>query len=63
MFPARELGAAAQQVLTRLGKELAHYPDPRGVPALRSVAAERFERNHGLRPALEDVVITNGAMQ
>jgi len=63
VFPARELGAAAQQVLTRLGKELAHYPDPRGVPALRSVAAERFERNHGLRPALEDVVITNGAMQ
>jgi aspartate/methionine/tyrosine aminotransferase len=28
-----------------------------------AVAAERFERNQGIRPALEDIVITNGAMQ
>src|SRR5205085_5080079 len=54
---------AARQVLLREGPELAHYPDPLGLPALRAVAAERFERNHGLRPRLEDIVITNGAMQ
>ena len=63
VFPAADLAAAAQRVLSRLGTELAHYPDPRGLPALRSIAAERFERNHNIRPAIEDVVITNGAMQ
>jgi 2-aminoadipate transaminase len=63
VFPNRELGEAAQRVLTRSGTELAHYPDPLGLPELRAVAAERFERNHGLRPPLSDIVITNGAMQ
>src|SRR6185503_7442268 len=63
VFPAQELGAAAQRVLSRVGTELAHYPDPLGLPELRAVAAERFERNQGVRPALEDIVITNGAMQ
>src|SRR6266852_555333 len=63
VFPAQELGEAAQRVLGRLGKELAHYPDPQGLPELRTVAVERFERNHGIRPAIADVVITNGAMQ
>src|SRR6266567_6089650 len=63
VFPAEELGAAAQRVLSRLGKELAHYPDPQGLPELRAVAVERFERNHGVRVSIDDVVITNGAMQ
>ncbi len=63
VFPSRELGEAARRVLSRHGHELAHYPDPHGLPALRAVAIERFERNHGLRPPVDDVVITNGAMQ
>jgi 2-aminoadipate transaminase len=63
VFPACELGDIAQHVLAREGKELAHYPDPLGLPALRAVAAERFEHNHGVRPRIEDIVITNGAMQ
>ncbi len=63
VFPSRELAEAAQRVILREGAELAHYPDPLGLPALRQIAAERFERNHGLKPPLEDIVITNGAMQ
>ena len=63
VFPARELGDAAQRVISQQGKELAHYPDPLGMPELRAVAVERFEHNHGIRPRIEDVVITNGAMQ
>src|SRR5216683_83568 len=63
VFPAKELGEAAQRILSRVGTELAHYPDPMGLPELRAVAVERFERNHGVRPPLEHVVITNGAMQ
>lgn len=63
VFPAKDLGEAARRVIEREGEELAHYPDQLGLPELRAVAAERFERNHGLRPGIEDIVITNGAMQ
>jgi len=63
VFPSAALGEAAKRVITRLGPELAHYPEQQGLPELRAIAAERFERNHGMRPAIEDIVITNGAMQ
>jgi 2-aminoadipate transaminase len=63
VFPARELGEAAQRALLRDGKELAHYPDHSGLPALRAVAIERFERNQGMRVPLEDVIVTTGATQ
>jgi 2-aminoadipate transaminase len=63
VFPSWELAEAAERVIQREGPELAHYPEQLGVPALRRVAAQRFERNHGVRPPLEDIAITNGAMQ
>jgi 2-aminoadipate transaminase len=63
VFPSQDLGEAARRVLTRLGAELAHYPEARGLPELRGVAQQRFERNHHHRPPLEEIVITNGAMQ
>src|SRR5690242_14796261 len=63
VFPSVELGEAARRAITRLGTELARYPDARGLPELRSVAQQRFERNHQVRPRIEDIVITNGAMQ
>jgi 2-aminoadipate transaminase len=63
VFPAEALGAAAQRVIARSGRELAHYPDQRGEPELRAIAVERMARVHGLRPSIDDVVITNGSMQ
>ncbi len=63
VFPAEALGAAAQRVIARCGRELAHYPDPRGEPELRAIAVERMAKVHGLRPPIDDVVITNGSMQ
>jgi 2-aminoadipate transaminase len=63
VFPDQDLGEAARRAIGRLGKELAHYPEQRGMPELRTIALDRFERNHGVRPALEEVVITNGATQ
>lgn len=63
VFPARELAAAAQRVLSRSGTDLARYPDPKGLPALRELVQARFERSHGMRPALDNIIITNGAMQ
>jgi 2-aminoadipate transaminase len=63
VFPSEDLGEAARRALSRMGTELAHYPEQRGLPELRGVAQQRFERNHHVRPALENIVITNGAMQ
>ena len=63
VFPARDLSESARRVISRLGQDLARYPEQRGVPELRAIAQERFERNHKMRPPLDDVVITNGAMQ
>ena len=63
VFPSRDLGEAARRVLTRVGTELAHYPEARGLPELRGVAQQRFEHNHHIRPPIEEIVITNGAMQ
>jgi 2-aminoadipate transaminase len=63
VFPSHDLGEAARRALSRMGRMLAQYPDQRGLPELREVAQARFERNHHVKPALEDIVITNGAMQ
>ncbi|HEY2593506.1 MAG TPA: PLP-dependent aminotransferase family protein [Chloroflexota bacterium] len=63
VFPSKDLGEAAKRVLTRVGTELAHYPEARGLPELRGVAQQRFERNHHVRPPLDEIIITNGAMQ
>jgi 2-aminoadipate transaminase len=63
VFPSEDLGEAARRVLARSGHELAHYPEPRGLPELRAVAQQRFERNHRMRPPLDDIYITSGANQ
>jgi 2-aminoadipate transaminase len=63
VFPSEALAEAAQRALRRLGRGLAQYPEPRGLAELRAVAQERFERNHHMKPDLDDIVITNGAMQ
>ncbi|MBV9174736.1 MAG: PLP-dependent aminotransferase family protein [Chloroflexi bacterium] len=63
VFPSRDLAAAAQRVIERSGTELAHYPDQRGLPALRELLQARFEHSHGVRPPVDHIVMTNGAMQ
>jgi DNA-binding transcriptional MocR family regulator len=63
VFPSVDIGEAARRVLARRGHELAQYPEPHGLPELRAIAQERFERNHRIRPPLEDIVITSGANQ
>jgi 2-aminoadipate transaminase len=63
VFPSHDLGEAARRALSRMGTILAQYPEQRGLPELRGVAQARFERNHHVRPELENIVITNGAMQ
>ena len=63
VFPSRDLAEAARRVIARRGHELAHYPEPKGMPELRAMAQTRFERNHDVRPPLDDIVVTSGANQ
>ncbi|HEU0166913.1 MAG TPA: PLP-dependent aminotransferase family protein [Chloroflexota bacterium] len=63
VFPAEALAEAAARIIPKMGKRLAVYPDGKGLPQLRELAAERFERAHGLKPPIDDIVITNGSMQ
>ena len=62
-FPAAELAAAAARVLPSSAEVLVRYPDPRGWPALRAVAAERLRRSFGLEVPPEQILLTNGSMQ
>ncbi|MGI8913060.1 MAG: PLP-dependent aminotransferase family protein [Chloroflexota bacterium] len=62
-FPSQALAEAAMRILPQAGEVLVKYPDPRGWPALREIAAERFQKNHGIGVPLEQVVLTNGSTQ
>lgn len=62
-FPAQELADAAQRILPQAGEVLVKYPDPRGWPALREIAIERFKKSHGVAVPMDQVVLTNGSMQ
>jgi 2-aminoadipate transaminase len=62
-FPGKELAAAAARVLPQIGSMLARYPDPRGYVPLREIAQQRFARNHGMAPPIEEIVLTAGSMQ
>jgi 2-aminoadipate transaminase len=62
-FPSAALAEAAQRVIMREGQSLVRYPDPRGYPPLREIAAQRFRRNHALEIPADDVTLTTGSMQ
>jgi len=63
VFPADALAEAAARIIPKMGRQLARYPEAKGLPQLREIAVERFFRAHGVKPAIEDIVITNGSMQ
>jgi 2-aminoadipate transaminase len=62
-FPAQALAEAAMRVVPQAGDVLVKYPDPRGWPALREIAVERFRKSHGVTVPLDQVVLMNGSMQ
>ena len=62
-FPSAALAEAAQRAILREGPSMSSYPEARGYMPLREIAAERFERNHGLHIPTAEVITTNGSMQ
>src|SRR5262245_10389616 len=62
-FPSQALAEATARVLARQGQTLAVYPDQRGYPALREIAAERFQKNNGAPLPIENIALSTGSMQ
>ena len=51
VFPSQDLGEAARRALTRMGTELAHYPEARGLPELRARRAAALRAQPPRPPA------------
>jgi len=62
-FPSQALAEAAIRVLERQGEALVTYPDPKGHPPLREIAAERFKKNNGIDLPVDNIALTTGSMQ
>jgi 2-aminoadipate transaminase len=62
-FPHEALAEAAARVIPRLGETLVLYPDQRGYPPLRQLAAERFRNSNGSDLPLDNITLTTGSMQ
>jgi GntR family transcriptional regulator / MocR family aminotransferase len=59
-FPRRAWQAAARKALAAVPDRLLGYPDPRGLPALRTAVADYLARARGVAARPEDVVICAG---
>lgn len=59
-FPRREWQAAARKALGSAPDHLLGYPDPRGMPELRTAVASYLARARGVRASPERVVICGG---
>ncbi|WP_217169685.1 PLP-dependent aminotransferase family protein [Streptomyces sp. AC512_CC834] len=63
LFPRAAWAAAQRSVLTDLPHEGLGYPDPRGLPRLRTALAELLSRRRGVVADPERVVVVSGVAQ
>lgn len=63
LFPARAWAASTARVLRGLDPTLTRYPDPQGLPALRSEIAAHLAATRGLAADPECIVVTAGTQQ
>ncbi|MCX5039160.1 PLP-dependent aminotransferase family protein [Streptomyces coelicoflavus] len=63
LFPRSAWAAAQRSVLTDLPHESLGYPDPRGLPRLRSALAELLARRRGVVADPERIVVVSGVAQ
>lgn len=62
VFPARQLGRIADELLREVGGEALSYLDPDGLPELREEIAARG-RQFGFAQTADEIVVTSGARQ
>ncbi|MFJ5290606.1 PLP-dependent aminotransferase family protein [Streptomyces sp. NPDC088348] len=63
LFPRAAWSAAHRSVLTRLPHDALGYPDPRGLPELRTALAELLTRRRGVVADPERLVVCSGVAQ
>ncbi|MEU6125097.1 PLP-dependent aminotransferase family protein, partial [Streptomyces sp. NPDC047123] len=63
LFPRSAWAAAHRQVLAELPHPMLGYPDPRGLPRLRTVLAELLARRRGVVAEPERVIVCSGVAQ
>ncbi|MGW2294716.1 MocR-like pyridoxine biosynthesis transcription factor PdxR [Streptomyces violaceorubidus] len=63
LFPRSAWAAAQRSVLADLPHEGLGYPDPRGLPALRTALAELLARRRGVVADPERIVVVSGVAQ
>ncbi|WP_217143624.1 PLP-dependent aminotransferase family protein [Streptomyces sp. AC627_RSS907] len=63
LFPRSAWAAAQRGVLTELPHEGLGYPDPRGLPRLRTALAELLARRRGVVADPERIVVVSGVAQ
>ncbi|MCG8970115.1 MULTISPECIES: MocR-like pyridoxine biosynthesis transcription factor PdxR [Streptomyces] len=63
LFPRSAWAAAQRSVLTELPHEGLGYPDPRGLPRLRTALAELLTRRRGVVADPERIVVVSGVAQ
>ncbi|WP_079036297.1 PLP-dependent aminotransferase family protein [Streptomyces silaceus] len=63
LFPRAAWAAAHRQELAALPHHMLGYPDPRGLPRLRTVLAELLVRRRGVVADAERVVVCSGVAQ
>ncbi|MFE2460340.1 PLP-dependent aminotransferase family protein [Streptomyces sp. NPDC059402] len=63
LFPRSAWAAAQRSVLTDLPHESLGYPDPRGLPRLRTALAELLARRRGVVADPERIVVVSGVAQ
>ena len=62
LIPVEPLARSLKAALHREGARLLDYGDPRGLPSLRAVLAQRMGR-HGVQATPEEILVTQGAQQ
>ncbi|MCH2517371.1 MAG: PLP-dependent aminotransferase family protein [Dehalococcoidia bacterium] len=60
-LPLDELVDSLRDALAREGDELAYYPHPAGMPALREFVADKLARDRDIHVTSDDIVLTSGS--
>jgi len=60
-LPLDDLVDSLRDALAREGDELAYYPDPAGMPALREFVADKLSRDRDMNVTPSEVVLTSGS--
>ena len=60
-LPLNELIDSLKTAIDREGRDLAYYPSPLGLPALRQLVSDKLARDRDIHVSAEEIVLTSGS--